>query len=291
MSYDTLFLSGAVTAAPVHIGHIQYLEEANIMPHIRTFIGVSSGAIVSLMAYLGMTSKQQAVAYREFSEKFRMEFNCIDSFISDKGMDNGSCIFNVVHFILKMFNLPETSTFSMISSPDKKFVVCVSNLTTSSSENLSLDTTPDMPVAMAIRMSCSMPLIFTPVEYQGSFYIDGAIFNKCPMCKGVKGAIACNINLGVLDVETTNGDAMDVFGFLMMMSTSIIKHYLVNLAVQCSVMDGVRHCVNIKLNSRMFNTVDLFRQNIDGISDYIQLGYTETRRQLDSTTTHPVADI
>ena len=61
-----------------------------------------------------------------------------------------------------------------------RFIVCVTNLTSRRAEFLGPDTHPTMPIALAIRMSCSVPLYFTAVRHQDQLYVDGSITNNFP---------------------------------------------------------------------------------------------------------------
>lgn len=45
---------------------------------------------------------------------------------------------------------------------------------------------PDMPVSLAISMSCSYPTVFEPVEWNGDLYVDGGLMDNYPvefLCK------------------------------------------------------------------------------------------------------------
>ena len=55
------------------------------------------------------------------------------------------------------------------------------NLSTGFSEIFSHEHTPDMPVAMAIRISMSIPLFFTAIRQRNQIYVDGGIFDNYPI--------------------------------------------------------------------------------------------------------------
>ena len=60
---------------------------------------------------------------------------------------------------------------------------------------------PDLPVIQAIAMSCAIPLLFPPVEYNGEYYIDGGLFMHCPIAPNEK-TIVLNIkNTSELNIE------------------------------------------------------------------------------------------
>ena len=53
--------------------------------------------------------------------------------------------------------------------------IFTTNFTLSQSEIFSHENTPDVSVLTAVRMSISVPFLFTPVEYNGNIYVDGGI--------------------------------------------------------------------------------------------------------------------
>lgn len=60
---------------------------------------------------------------------------------------------------------------------------------------------PDLQVIQAISMSCAIPLLFPPVEYNGEYYIDGGLFMHCP--------IAPNEKTIVLDIKNNSTLSME----------------------------------------------------------------------------------
>ncbi len=63
----------------------------------------------------------------------------------------------------------------------KDIVITGSNLTEKKLEFFSADTTPDMEIAMATRISMSLPVFFKPVTYNDKVYVDGGALNNFPM--------------------------------------------------------------------------------------------------------------
>ncbi len=60
---------------------------------------------------------------------------------------------------------------------------------------------PNLTVIQAISMSCAIPLLFPPVEYNGEYYIDGGLFMHCPIAPNEK-TIVLNIkNNSTLIIE------------------------------------------------------------------------------------------
>jgi hypothetical protein len=62
-------------------------------------------------------------------------------------------------------------------------------------------TFPDLPVIQAITMSCAIPLLFPPVEYNGEYYIDGGLFMHCPIPPNEKTIVLNIMNNSTLTME------------------------------------------------------------------------------------------
>lgn len=60
---------------------------------------------------------------------------------------------------------------------------------------------PDLPVIQAIAMSCAIPLLFPPVEYNGEYYIDGGLFMHCPVPPNEKTIVLIMKNTSELNIE------------------------------------------------------------------------------------------
>lgn len=63
-------------------------------------------------------------------------------------------------------------------------------------------TFPDLSVIQAIAMSCSIPLMFPPIEYQGDYYIDGGLFMHCPLPPNEKTIVLYIKNTSTLTMDS-----------------------------------------------------------------------------------------
>jgi hypothetical protein len=76
----------------------------------------------------------------------------------------------------------EDITFSeLYSLTNKKIIIYGTNYRLGRSEIFSFENTPDMSILLAIRISISVPVIFTPVIYNDNYYVDGALTNNFPI--------------------------------------------------------------------------------------------------------------
>lgn len=165
---------GAGFLAGLQVGCVKYLEEIGVLENVHTFIGTSSGSIISLGLVLGLPSADQADLLSSCGE---FEFNCIDRLFETRGMDDGANVYRMVGRVLQQGGLPENATFRTLHAhAAKTLLVNAANITDSRIDTFSHITDPDMEVRLAIRMSCSLPILVTPIEYKGKTYVDAAFY-------------------------------------------------------------------------------------------------------------------
>jgi NTE family protein len=176
-----LVLSSGGLKGISHVGVVRALEEFECMTNIDTIVGVSAGSFVAALITIGFTSieMRDILLLFDFSKTVSIKIgNIIEKF----GMDDGSkyCI-----FIKKLFeskDYKEDLTFKQLyEKTKKKLIIVVTCVNTRMAEYLSVDTTPDMLIIKAIRMSSSIPIYFAPVIHDNKYYIDGACMDGYPM--------------------------------------------------------------------------------------------------------------
>jgi predicted acylesterase/phospholipase RssA len=86
-----------------------------------------------------------------------------------------------VHRAIKKKFKKESMTFlEFIKATGKNFIVCAARIPSLENVYFSADATPDVDIALAIRASCSLPFIFTPVEIGNHIYIDAGLVHNFP---------------------------------------------------------------------------------------------------------------
>jgi len=272
---------------------VRYLEEIGAMGGIRTFAGFSSGSTVALCSYLGMSSVEQAQLYDELCLKHVIGLNTVDSIIFSKGMDDGSSIINMVHGILDARGLPHGITFeglSQLYSTDpnlrKKLVLFVSNVTSSTLDALSADTDPDMEVAQAIRMTCSIPIMFTPVFYKGSMYVDGCFFDSritgSHLGDEMFVTLIIRIHFEFMSRSIKAQESDDIFCYMMTLSSSLMKFiFSINTNIPDTDTDLY---VNLFVKTDAVKMTNFLTSSPDKTPIYQQIGYEGVRDKLQSGT-------
>jgi NTE family protein len=155
-----LVLSGGGTRGVAHLGVIKALEESGIKPDIIS--GVSAGSIVGALYADGNNPEEILEVFASHKVFSFLEFTIPKiGFIKMTGFEK------TLKKLLKARN------FEDLQIPLKVFTV---NMNTG--EYTCFDRGP---LAVAVKASSSIPIIFPPVEIDGELYTDGGLINNFPL--------------------------------------------------------------------------------------------------------------
>lgn len=192
-----MFSGGAVPALSF-FGCLQYLEHVGLLPAIDTFVGSSAGSIVAFMTVLGYSPREACTFFMTVGVQTHTvtELDVFDAmfgprtFLDTLGFDDGARWQSFLGDALEAKRGCRDISFGdLAKATGKVLVVCVTNLTKVRREYLSVDTTPDMSVLLAVRMSTAVPILYVPIVHAGSIYVDGSLLDNCPVasaasCRG-----------------------------------------------------------------------------------------------------------
>lgn len=153
-------LSGGGVRGFAHIGVLKALEENNIFPNV--ICGVSAGSIVGALYASGYTAEEldNIGATENFHRIFGFEW-------FKMGLTNNIHIRKILEK-----HIHEDS----FSSLKKNLTICATNINTGRLEEFSSGQLFDV-----VRASCSVPILFSPVEIDGNMYMDGGVMDNMPI--------------------------------------------------------------------------------------------------------------
>lgn len=186
MYKDLVLSGGSIKGLCSFIGCIKHLEKTKRMDGIKTLVGASAGAIICFMICCGMKSNDMIEYFKIYIRKYQeheVDFENIINIFNTVGLDDGKFLFDIFKSILKFrYQDKDDITFiELAKTCGRHLVICGSNLTKVKTDFFSVDTTPNMSVLLALRISASLPFIFTPVVHNGCVYADAALFNNFPI--------------------------------------------------------------------------------------------------------------
>ena len=230
--YKTLVLSGGGVRGFAHLGALQLLQEKNILDTVEHYLACSVGTIISFLIIIGYRPNNLYEFLKMININKMQSFD-FDNVLNNFGIDNGHLIMDMLESCLEVKMNVKNITFKQLHEiSKKKLTVCATCINTRSETYFSHDTHPDLDVLLAIRMSISIPFLFTPVKYDNCYYIDGAVINNYPIDK--------------VDTSSVLGIAI------------INKHSLININ---HFDEYIIYCINCFLDTAFTRNIDLFKKN------------------------------
>lgn len=208
---DTLCISGGGIKGICILGCIKNLIKNNIISlnNIKNYYCCSVGSIISFLFILGLSTKDICYMCKKLNlEMYKLKFD-FDKFFTNKGIDDATNIMIILQTVLyKKTNKYDITFAELYKLYDIKLNIITTNITLLKEKLFSYDTTPNMSVMIAIRMSIAIPIIFSPVLYNNNYYIDGGIINNFPINYVTKkkyiGIITqfypCNKNINIINI-------------------------------------------------------------------------------------------
>lgn len=193
-----LSLSGGGIKAAAHIGALKAFEEEKIK--FDCVSGASSGSIIATMYALGYSSDEMWKLFKKYYKKIKyVEWKQVIKMILGliftrrlviDGLNSGKVIEKIINEICKkshVENINEIKMPLMISMVDlQKGTVYIAS--SQEKRKVLQDNTKyisDIPIATAVRASCSFPVVFSPCKFDEIQLIDGGTRENLPW-KGLK---------------------------------------------------------------------------------------------------------
>ena len=180
MPIKKLVMTGGGTNGFATLGVLHTLEMSKEL-ELEAISGVSVGALIGYAVALGMKAEEVLVALKSHPPLLSTKNWKLESFFSNYGLDDASCISSFICDIGKKHMNNETPTFLELYTFSKiNFFVTATNLTTKSFVTFNYESDPDMKVIDALRLSYCVPIYFTKISHNGDFYVDGSVTNDIP---------------------------------------------------------------------------------------------------------------
>ncbi len=161
--------SGSGFKVPAHVGALQAICDAGYSP--IELAGTSGGSICAALAACGMTLSSMKTLALTHDWSDMMSFSPLAA-LRMKGFCDGK------NLLAWMRDHTGGKTFAE-TGIDLKAVA--SNIANEGAFDFSREATPDVPVALAVRSSTSIPFVFEPVSIGGALLADGGMVNNIPV--------------------------------------------------------------------------------------------------------------
>lgn len=251
----------------LELGTLYVLENEGILSDVHTYVGVSVGAIISLLMVCGHTITEiiaEAADTNIFEDLSSVNIKKVKE---NMGLVSSEPIKRkLIRSVMEKFGYVPTLQ-QLYYSTGLKLVCGTVNLDKEEPEYMSYETNPDLSAVEAVMYSMNIPIIFYKLKYRGCVYVDGALGNPYPMDQFDDGETRI-LGIYIESTRKTNREPADS-------SVTMYFHKLVHLSMNqlreriisgCSVM-----CKHICLSSNIIDTTGI-SVNADIKADMILAG-------------------
>lgn len=188
-----------------YVGALEELDRNGCLGAVRTWCGVSGGALIATALAFGYTYAE----LREISERF--DFGLLKHIDEESpirllegcyGLDSGAVLARFCSALAHVKGLPDTITFGQLAERGGVALrIWVADLESGQARVMSAGTTPEFPVLKALQASMSIPIVYEPViGPSGELFVDGALLHSYPIHTLPAGERA--VTLGIIPYNT-----------------------------------------------------------------------------------------
>ncbi len=190
-AFRNLIFEGAGVRGIAYSGAITALESLGVLKNVRRFAGTSAGAIYAIFLAVGFNAKEieEIVSHLDYTLFMDASRNFISNstrLLTDFGWYKGDFFINHMAKLIQQ-KLPHGflsfKTLKTLTGND--LYIIGTNLTKSCAEIYSAETTPDMQIVEALRISTCIPMLFKAVRRkegkEENILVDGGLVWNCPI--------------------------------------------------------------------------------------------------------------
>ena len=175
-----------------------------------------------------------------------------------------------IKFLESKINKKDITFDELYKLTNKKIIIIGTNLTTGKEKVFSVDETPEVSVILALRISTSVPVIFTPVLFNDELYLDGGLVNNFPINHCPKKS-----TIGFYIKNSCNNKIESVTNLI----TTVLS-LVVDTISEKNIKKYIKNVVQIKNTEYNITNFDI---NLEYKLKILNLGYNEAQKYLDQT--------
>jgi len=179
MHFDALVLSGGGINGLAHVGCLAGLGIDDVLAGVDTVVGTSAGSLVAAIFCLGLDMREVfRTLYAMDRRRLGSTANALETVVASFGLDDGRGL----ETLIRTFVPPALTFADLLRDRGKTLLITATRLNDGAPVVFGPKTPhADVPIALAVRMSCSIPLVFAAVRYRGALYVDGSVLDNFPI--------------------------------------------------------------------------------------------------------------
>lgn len=176
-----LIMSGGSLKGIAQLGALSKLYEENLLNDIDTIAATSVGSLIGFLLIIGYRPNELLGFFERLDFSLTTDMS-LSNIISNYGFDTGKNIMYVIKELCRNKKISRNITFQKLY--DKYGIdfivtgVCINDKTV---YYFNKNSYPNMKVLSALRVSMSVPILFSPVRYKNLMFIDGGCMDNYPI--------------------------------------------------------------------------------------------------------------
>ena len=188
---ENLVFADCGSESSSYAGAVRVLENLCILPKIKRFSGVGSGAVVAALLAIRLDSNELQASFNEYLNNVQIGYensseNFFEEYTEKYGWVSGKKIFKWFGTVLECKYMESDLSFlQLFKKTGKELCIVVTNVDKETIEYCHPKTTPDLPIRQAVYMAVSVPGIFIPAQYgqanDNCLYVNGTLMCTYPI--------------------------------------------------------------------------------------------------------------
>lgn len=273
-----LVLSGGSTKGFSYIGVIKCLDEFSLLDNLEEIAGTSIGSLFSIFICLKIHPEDLMSIFMEFDLTWLHSINSdsVLHLINRYGLDNGEIMVKIIELFINIrFPNKNPSDITFLDmwnyNPIKISMIGAKVYQGSVDQQIyNYQVTPRMSVTKALRISMSIPPIFSPVSEETCHLVDGGVVNNYPI-ELFKDRL--DVTLGVLFSEKNNNDKCKNI-------IDLYKSIIMYMMTKETIIKKNKYSDSTILIESSLNIFNVFNISIEDKHNIINLGYQLTKQFL-----------
>lgn len=178
---EILVLSGGATKGVAQLGALHCLKKNNMLDKINTIAATSAGSAIGMLYCAGYQPMEffKFIKLLNLDQTKKMETHNI---VTKYGFDDGSRIMLVLTKLMNAKGFGSETSFKEFYIKTKiNLIVTGACINDKKIYYFSHTNYPKMKILEAVRISMSLPIIFTPCTFEGKIFIDGGCIDNFPI--------------------------------------------------------------------------------------------------------------
>ncbi len=288
MTIKHLVIPGGGPKGILSVGALEELHDNNIwnINDIESIYATSAGTYISIMIAMKFSWKdiREYMIQRPWHECYAINADRILNAFQQNGLYNIDLVYT---FLRPFFNTRDISInitmkdFHDITGVDLHFFTI--ELGSFCAIDVNHTSFPDLPICKAVLMSCAIPMLVTPVLYEGKCYVDGGIITNYPLKYCIENVENPDEILGIRYIYCDNNDDdgitedTNIFEFM----TYFVSKLLGSAGEDNKYNITVKNEVSINVNTMTMDSVNKAIHEQSFREELIQTGICAAKKFMD----------